>query len=300
MSHGSDIARIITGRPAVDWYTLTWLENGYDGPPETIEELIDTSKNLTWKRDSLMQFAGKRWQNGMFLGYNKERLNPGRWGMLQCSGSAADRLLDCIGEDADRFNKTRIDVQFTFPLVDKTLVRAIYECMVHPDVEWLGKGPTPKVTLIQSGETGQTLYVGAPSSEKRVRLYLKQGADRLYWRLEYQARKEAAQRLYLQMCEYGRQGAADALMASISRWPEVMQNRMQLEGLSISQNNGILDTGGAETTDERRLDWCLLTAIPGMKKALQGPYKERVVRGLRAMIEEAENLRETDTTEHGS
>ena len=153
----------------------------------------DVRKTQKWR---LTSYQGMTWDAGtgsIMYGYSHRQKS--RPHLLQVTGSLADVVTPslvavCIAVNKAHLhgeglavNCSRIDVKVDIPTkrrfnaaAMKRLVKAGYASGKHS-----GRCP---VMEVYSSDSGDTLYVGAKSSEKRARVYQKESA----WRYEIQAR----------------------------------------------------------------------------------------------------------------
>jgi hypothetical protein len=173
--------KIEFNRPMLDWLTLTsygdkLAQRGtavLAGLPEPFARKVICYDGL----------AADGKDGGCFVGTGEQ---AGKYHcMLQMSGALADRVgpLLIAGHEVGegKGNISRIDLQIT--IAEKLDLDALAAALV-------GKIRS-QVTIyrtLQGGQVGDTLYIGAPKSDKRIRLYHKAGGARF----EVQYRRDYA------------------------------------------------------------------------------------------------------------
>lgn len=151
--------------PLCDWLTLTtfyheallwWLYDGF--APESSR-----------REEKRMQYSGSATQN-LFWGTGVQ--NGDQHAMLQASGEIADRVLWLANDD--RLRCTRIDLQVTIDLPKGFSSRDLYDGLVHRDADWDGRRKA--ISIVQSGDGLDTVYIGSRKSDMLMRIYVKPDA----------------------------------------------------------------------------------------------------------------------------
>lgn len=170
----------------IDWLTVT------TGPDDDAQTAYERCRALAVEQ----QDAGdklKPWSSHGYRGFGLPH--------LRCGVRDGDTLVELSGHLADRYwreflpwarNVTRIDPQVTCTYshqVDDLAVQAYHA----PAVEVRPGLPPIRKAIFQEANGGQTLYLGAPSSARRARLYDKHAESRgeyppNTWRWELQVR----------------------------------------------------------------------------------------------------------------
>lgn len=165
----------------LDWLTLT----SFDVDVYTRWRQYQEAYALEPLREERrMQYVGAT-GNSLFVG--RGRQNEYRHHMLQASGAAATIVAPAIVHLPAKC--TRIDLQTTVRLPGD--FSAAY---IATDIrEWRGPGRPRTVTLVQSGDHRDTIYIGSRNSRRLIRLYIKPDWDGVPWlRLEVEYKRELA------------------------------------------------------------------------------------------------------------
>ena len=178
--------------PMVDYITMTFEA---DSPIRSGIALLDDIEGMReimaeGEPAKVRWFVGKR-KDGIFVGSG---WNNGKfYAMLDAPGAIADSVFqECAMLNVKPGSCTRIDVQVT------TIRREGLE-LVDAHLE-LQETEKRKVKIEGNRADGYTLYIGAPSSDKRIRIYDKSvmvnGFRNVFWRFEVQYRRELAEQVY--------------------------------------------------------------------------------------------------------
>jgi hypothetical protein len=179
---GASVMIIEFDRPMLDWLTLTsYRDKLAQRGTAVLAGMPDPFARKVICYDGL---AADGVDGGCFVGTGEQN---GRYHcMLQLSGALADRLGPMliggheVGEGVG--NISRIDLQVTIP--EQLDLDALAAALV-------GKIRS-QVTIyrtLQGGQVGDTLYIGSPKSDKRIRIYHKAGGTRceVQYRRDYAA-----------------------------------------------------------------------------------------------------------------
>jgi hypothetical protein len=184
--------KIELNRPMLDWLTLTsYGDKLAQRGTAVLAGMPDPFARKVICYDGL---AADGVDGGCFVGTGEQN---GRYHcMLQLSGALADRLGPMliggheVGEGVG--NISRIDLQVTIP--EQLGLDALAAALV-------GKIRS-QVTIyrtLQGGQVGDTLYIGSPKSDKRIRMYHKAGGTRF----EVQYRRDYASSVGVGMRDTG-------------------------------------------------------------------------------------------------
>jgi len=141
------------------------------------------------REDRIMQYYGFRGENKVFVGQSNDRV------MVWASGSQAHYIAKTLKTDiTDSYSVARMDLQVTVTSLD-----ADYwiECIQPAKVYRATK-------VVNLNEKGTTLYVGAPTSNIRLRVYNKTAESGIvpdgggeYVRFEIQCRNQYADKAFV-------------------------------------------------------------------------------------------------------
>jgi len=140
------------------------------------------------KEERLMQYYGFRGDNGVFVGQSEDRL------MIWASGQHAHYVARTIRTDlSDSYSVARMDLQVTMASLDADYM-----------IEYIQPAKIYKATkIVNINGKGTTLYVGAPASRVRLRIYNKTAESGIvpedggeYVRIELQCRDQYADKAF--------------------------------------------------------------------------------------------------------
>jgi hypothetical protein len=136
------------------------------------------------------------------------------------------------------------------------------------------------VTHLVNTQGGETLYVGKRSSDMMQRFYLKEieGYPFLRWEMEVKGR--LARSLAREGILHDRDMRATLARSVIAGMPDMVQHYMGPFAELLPQGTGELKRSGYEASDEATLRWLRDTAIPALKRAMQGRYQDEVIAAL--------------------
>lgn len=173
---------MIVNEPAPDYLTLgTWSEP----VANTLLQALERLSLEPLKDEKRMQYVGLR-KGGIFLG-DAEQLGRKHWLCIASGMSAALLFNEASFLPA---KCSRIDLQCTTPLPQGWNHRDAYESIKRAK-------PALSVTIVESGDGFDTLYIGRRSSRRFIRLYIKPDAAGKAWlRFEVEYKKELAQQVW--------------------------------------------------------------------------------------------------------
>lgn len=178
--------------PMVDYLTMTFDNHSED--KSRVEDMLSLERVFQIERDgdsAKRRWFGGRVYNGVFAGTGHN--NGLLYAMLDAPGYIADVVFCECGEAGLKPGScTRIDLQITIPRRENLpLVDAHLELEGTED---------RKLKIEGNSKDGYTLYIGAPSSDKRIRIYdkkvLSAGKEATFWRFEVQYRREQASSIF--------------------------------------------------------------------------------------------------------
>jgi len=141
------------------------------------------------REDRIMQYRGFRGDNNTFVGQSEDRL------MIWSSGQNAHYVAKTLKTDIfESYSVARIDLQVTMTSLDADYM---IEC-IQPNKIYKA------IKVVNIGEKGTTLYVGAPTSRVRLRVYNKTAESGIvpevggeYVRFELQCRDQYADKAFV-------------------------------------------------------------------------------------------------------
>jgi hypothetical protein len=141
------------------------------------------------QQDRIMQYHGYRGKNKVFVGQSEDRL------MIWSSGQNAHYVAKTLKTDIfESYSVARMDLQITMTSLDADYM-----------IEYIQPNKVYKCTKITNlHEKGTTLYVGAPTSRVRLRVYNKTAESGIvpegggeYVRFELQCRDQYADKAFV-------------------------------------------------------------------------------------------------------
>ena len=195
----------IVNEVAVDYVTAT----SFSGKSyrKIVGRILGTMTDSP-KQAKTMQYEGDR-IGGLFHG---EAMQKGKVHyMISISGSEADRHIQTMVKSDLRF--TRLDIQITIELPEWYRARE-YSDFLNRSV-WRGRGREAR--LLEGGGGNDTVYIGAASSERMVRVYVK---NEDYLRFEVQFRGKLARNARQRMVKGGDKEAGAILRGEILKLPD--------------------------------------------------------------------------------
>lgn len=197
---------------------------------------------------------------------------------IQVPGLSAETAAYHVQEWNSSVHCSRFDLQVTIPVEDAPEIGSLYRVLSQPDIyPWNQRGKTPVVTHLKNTQGGETLYIGKRQSDMMQRLYLKEldGFPFLRWEMEVKGR--LARNLAEQGILRDRDMRATLARSVIAGMPDRVQTMMEPFAKLIPQGTGEMKRSGYEPSDEATLRWLRDTAIPALKRAMQGRYQDEVI-----------------------
>lgn len=244
----------------VDWLSATLLR---EEPQSAAWYAYVTNCVLTVHREgnelearSLLGFNGLK-SGGCFAGENEQRY------YVQLAGEYADRFYE--GIDRHRPHYSRLDLQVTvkYREYQPDIAKGVYRDFLSGNEEL----PTPnrrKGYIIIGSDGGDTVYLGAPSSRQRCRIYnkAKQSEREAYercWRYEVVLRNELA-RDWAAVCYHLGVPLPELCLNTVGAWLEVRGVRVPFR---FRGDVAVLPKVRTLPTDvERKLEWLRTQVAP--------------------------------------
>jgi hypothetical protein len=141
------------------------------------------------QQDRIMQYHGYRGKNKVFVGQSSDRI------MIWSSGQNAHYVAKTLKTDIfESYSVARMDLQITMTSLDADYM-----------IEYIQPAKVYKSTkIVNINEKGTTLYVGAPTSRVRLRVYNKTAESGIvpegggeYVRFELQCRDQYADKAFV-------------------------------------------------------------------------------------------------------
>jgi hypothetical protein len=261
---------MIIERPAIDWLTLTTFDR------KTAMDLDALVYHTAGKNNKSMPAKIKgydgQWGDGFFCGEGLQGRNGYAHWLFNLWGEMSDKVMfgGDLNKVGDKFDCTRLDAQITLPWPHGNAFDAFYKSILVVK-EWeQGKAKGARTIDPIVPPTGWcTLYVGAKTSDRRYRIYMKGEEDDLYIRFEamYRRKKSYAGRAY------------DA----ISNEPDSITRVIAEEIFSLPKEAPIVEPfhefvktitgkplpkGSTRPTPDKTLNWLVRQVMPAFKRVL--------------------------------
>jgi hypothetical protein len=213
-------------------------------------------------------------KDGLFVGDNGDRL------LIQASSAKADSAISLVNVKWQGLSIARIDLQLT---------------LLVGDADSIIRGAMPPtaykaIRILNLGERGSTLYVGAPKSRCRVRIYNKtaesgeqrtDNQERL--RIELQLRDDYADRAFVNI----KAGTGDMFYRYyISRMTDGYITNLVDRALANSNLLAMTDIPSTKSGDTRK-EWLEHSVMPALVKlsVYDKEYFKAFVERLREMLD---------------
>lgn len=194
---------MILNRAQCDYLTLTTFGES-QGLLESFRDLFPTDLG---QKAAQGGYNGVKWE-GLFFGSAKQK-NRAHF-MLRASGENAHTMLYRT-KNVDG-NCTRIDLQITISKPTGYNARQLFDRLSDNNNDWNGR--RKNVSIIQSGDGLDTVYIGSRSSERFYRIYVKpdESGSPAFLRFEIELKKSLARQARTMVIED--EGTAKKILAS--------------------------------------------------------------------------------------
>lgn len=262
---------MITGTAALDWLSLTTFHYPLCGRFQGLVERFALGPVEQAKR---MQYRGIE-ADGLFFG---EATQDGNWhGLFQASGMAAEMVWPNV--NAWPVKCTRLDLQIT------CRVPGGYSAYHASNAirEWDGPGRPRKVTLIQSGDGLDTVYVGSRSSDRFTRLYVKLDAAGGRWlRFEMEYKGTVAQQAFEKLREdpNPQEAMENALRGEIEAIPSMPAILGEHFKTFLGDGEAERPKGEYKASKGHTLNWLYRQVQPAILRAMRDHDEGPAVRSL--------------------
>lgn len=265
--------------PLCDFLTLTsWSET------ETLQLLFWRLTPSYLREDGkVMQYRGKRGPHTFFGSANQN--GKAHW-MLRVSGELADEALANSYGIAARC--TRLDLQVTVPAPDGFFMPNVYDALNDEDAMWTGR--RKNVSMIQSGDGLDTLYVGSRTSETFIRIYIKPNADGepAYVRFEVEFKGDTADSFW-QAIRDGQITRRQILAGILTGLPETKNGLLSFFREPLGTNRALPPVKRVQS-ENSTLDWLQVQVEPAIYRLLHSHEHGGTMRTiLRRWLDAADN-----------
>jgi hypothetical protein len=276
---------IVTLKGAVDWLDVTTFSaDVFDEWTKYLYE-IHISQPRQMK---LQRYTGVIWNDTVFIGSGTQKKMPHF--MLHVTGVDADRIFREFASrkcwETDRVKCTRIDIQTTFWGDPNRMSLVAIAQEERETQEYEIKNKRKHVIEAILGDENDTLYVGAKSSQRRLRIYDKMlvdeyGKTHFMERTELQFRKQTADGVFKRLEAVDDRNMSEwiesAIRGETSKFPDHIRD--QLTGWTGTQERDsvAIPRGKKIIPVSNRARWVI-----GIRKALTLACKEEGESGRRA------------------
>jgi len=271
----------------VDWISATLAREEIDDQVWLADAIHALEKvallGNKYNRRHLLGFDG--WEcGGCFVGSNEKRH------FAQFAGKYADEAYSML--EHPKVHISRIDLQVTVQYSEELLKegRHIYASAVRHN-ESLSEHKRRKINIFIGSDGGDTVYVGAPSSDTRARIYNKQrqSGEVQYarsWRYEVVYKNEYANRVYRQFlaATYARR---EFILSSVSAY--LRERGIKIRYVGDWGDNPISAPKTTPSDVERKLRWIRNQVVPTIRVLAELGYAEELMDAIAEAISAARN-----------
>jgi hypothetical protein len=271
----------------VDWISATlgreelddqvWLFDAI----HALEQVALAGNKYT--RRHLLGFDG--WESGgCFVGSNEKRH------YAQFVGKYANDAYTYV--DHPKVHISRIDLQVTVQYSEELLKegKAIYAKSVRFN-QGLPEHKRRKINIFIGSDGGDTVYLGAPSSDTRARIYNKQRQSQMAqydrsWRYEVVYKNDYALPVFRRIISEADE-ASGFILSEVSAY---LRNRgVQIRGLGIGGDNPLSPPKSPPSDVERKLRWIRNQVVPTIRTLAELGYAEELMDAISEAISSARN-----------
>ena len=275
---GVDWISATLGRDEID--NQTWL---YD----CLHALEDIQRlGNTYKRRSMLGFDG--WESGgCFVGSNDTMH------YAQFAGKYAHDAYHMVAHP--KVHVSRIDLQITVQYDVELIKEGRYQyARAIRNNKGLPVHRQRKIHLYAGSDGADTVYVGAPSSDTRGRIYnkAKQSNEQSYersWRYEVVYRNEYARNVFRQLPS-GPDKATEFILSQVVTW--YTERGIMVLDVRNDGANAIAPPKQPSSDVERKLRWVRKQVVPTIRKLAELGYAEELMEVIAEAIAAARNERE--------
>ena len=175
---------------------------------------------------------------------------------VNLTGEYANRFLDEVYRPDAHYSRVDLQLTVKFNPVTGDIAQKGYASATHHNLT-LPKPRQRKLYIIIGSDNGDTLYIGAPSSEQRGRLYnkaIQSGLDRYVgcWRYEVVFRNDLATEC-LNQCIGSFMPRNEYILAAVCKW--YAERGVNTAHLQASSDVALPRQRAVKTDVERKLEW---------------------------------------------
>jgi hypothetical protein len=220
----------------------------------------------------------KAWTcEGIYLG-KIARQSREAGAMLQVPGMMAEQAVMLMDDPTGKLHVSRFDLQVTIPIENAPHPKDLYSVLSNPkEYPWQQPGKPPRVTLLTNSEGGETIYIGARTSDVMQRIYIKEMEGRHFVRYEIECKGRLARALDEQGILADRDVQATFARSVLAGMPDGAQQLTMPFKAKIGQGNGTMVRSGYKATEEATIEWYVKTVIPSLRRSMEGRFKDEVI-----------------------
>jgi hypothetical protein len=225
------------------------------------------------QQDRIMQYHGYRGKNKVFVGQSSDRT------MIWASGQNAHYIAKTLKTDIfEGYSVARMDLQITMTSLDADyMIECIQPSKIYKAIK-----------VVNIGEKGITLYVGAPTSRVRLRVYNKTAESGItpevggeYVRFELQCRDQYADKAFV------------AVRNNMERSFYLMMLKKMIDAYTFKLVEGAIRSAddelfvddfpaGKDDPIERKKRWLEQSVLPALRRLLveEKEYVDNFIRML--------------------
>lgn len=280
-------SKVDTVWSGVDWISGTISRDAIDNQVWLYDCLHALEKvqalGNTYKRRSLLGFDG--WESGgCFIGSNDTMH------YAQFAGKYANDAYHML--EHPKVHISRIDLQVTVQYDVELLKEGKYQyAQALRYNKSLPEHRRRKVYLFAGSDGSDTIYVGAPSSDKRGRIYNKdkQSGDKMYqrsWRYESVYRNDSALSMFRRVISADT-AAADVIVKEVAYF--FRERGVSILGIGSDGYEGVSSPKQPATDTQRKLRWIKNQVVPTIRKLAELGYAEELMELIAEAIASARN-----------
>lgn len=275
-----DYGQVEEVRAGIDWISCSlniearnmqaWLHECYN----VMAELADEGHMV--QNFGLMGYRGLK-VGGSFVGRREDS------GYCQLAGAAAGRFFQRIARPDLHISRLDLAVTVRFATMPNDLGQAAYEAATEADRRRVNAVRRRKIWFMSGSDGGYTLYIGAPTSDERGRLYNKEVQNETpeyarCWRYETVYRNDRAMAVFEALLTCDELFRATMCSSLVGSW---YQSRGVLCPWVSYAHNDIRPILKALPTDaEKKIKWIKTQVAPSIRWLIEHNYREEMLEAL--------------------
>lgn len=277
--------RFYIGAPAVDYLTLTTFDREKFEQARALAVSVSEGDTAAGKQ---LQYVGER-GTGYFAGQGSQKGKDHF--LVSTSAAYAHDMLRLTHEAAERVQGircSRMDLQVTVPLPgDLFSLSAVGRRLRAGELgPFRRRGAASRIDIIDNNEGLDTVYVGARSSPRFVRIYVKKIAGKSYLRFEVEFKGDLAAQSWKAARGRGVSVLGPLLRAELDALPAAFVARLgEVYAACGDELGDRLRIVHGEATWERQLNWVLNQVWPTLEELMTTPAEETLTTMMRELLQ---------------